>query len=114
MGRLITTGPRHIRFEGRVTGVRLGNGFLDTRSCPVNTDLDFAGLPFALCPPLLGIGIVTRPGLAPSFLTPCSLGFLLFVWLLPTIYFMGCHLGPGRPLILFLGSQSSVSQSVEC
>ena len=95
-------------------GVWLGNGFLDTRGHPVNTDLDLAGLPFTLCPPLLGIGLVTGPGLVLSLLASCPLGFLFFVWLPPMVYFMGCHFRLGHPLIFFLGSQGSVSQLIKC
>ena len=113
-GRLITTGLGHIRFEGRVMGVWLGNGFPDTCGRPVNTDLDLAGLPFTLCPPLLGISLIAGPGLAPSLLASCPLGFLFFVWLPPMVYFTRCHFRPGRPLIFLLGSWDLLSQSVKC
>ena len=76
---MIITGPGHIRFEGQGMGVWLGNGFSDTRGRPVNNNLDLARLPFALCPPLLGIGLVMGPGLAPSLLASCPFGFLFFV-----------------------------------
>ena len=95
-------------------GVWLGNRFLDIRGCPVNTDLDLAAFPFALCPPLLGIGLVAGLGLAPSLLASCPLGFLFFVWLPPMVYFTRCHFRLGGPLIFFLGSWGSVSQSVKC
>ena len=95
-------------------GVWLGNGFPDTRGRPVNTDLDLAGLPFTLCPPLLGISLIAGPGLALSLLASFPLGFPFFFCLPPTVYFTGCHFRPGCPLIFFLGSRSSVSQSVKC
>ena len=94
--------------------VWLANGFLDTRGHPINTDLDLAGFPFALCPPLLGIGLVVGLGLAPSLLADCPLGFLFLVWLPPMVYFTGCHFRPGSPFIFLLGSWGSVSQSVKC
>ena len=84
-------------------GVQLGNGFPDTHCRPVNTDLDLAGFPFALCPPLLGIGLIAGPGLAPSLLAYCPLGFLFFVRLPPMVYFMGCHFRPGGPWVFFFG-----------
>ena len=95
-------------------GVRLGNGFSDTRGRPINTDLDLAGLPFTLCPPLLGISLVVGLGLALSLLANCPLGFLFFVWLPPMVYFMGCHFRLGGPFIFLLGSWGLVSQSVKC
>ena len=114
MGLLTTTGPGHIWLERQMVGVRLGNGFLDTCSCPVNTNLDLAGLHFTLRPSLLAIGLVVRPRLTPSLLASCPLGFLFFVWLLPSIYLTGCHFRLGCPLVVFLGSRSLVTQSVKC
>ena len=95
-------------------GVWLGNGFLDTRGRPINTNLDLAGFPFTLCPPLLGIGLIVGPGLAPLLLADCPLGFLFLVWLSPMVYFTRCHFRLGSPFIFFLGSRGLVSQSVKC
>ena len=93
-------------------GIRLGNGFLDTRSRPVNADLDFPGLSLTLRPSFLGVGLVTRPGLAPTFLVPCLLGLLLLVWLPASVYLTGSHLWPGHPLV-FLRGLHLLSQSLE-
>ena len=49
-------------------GIQLGNGFLDTLCRPINTDLDFTGLPFAFCPSFLGVSLVAGPGLTPMLL----------------------------------------------
>ena len=103
MGWLITTGPGHIRFEGWGTGVWLGNGFLDTHDHPVNTDLDLARFPFALCPPLLGISLVTEPGLAPSLLASCQLGFLFFYLAAAHVLLYGASFQARAPTYFLLG-----------
>ena len=94
-------------------GIRLGNGFPDTHCRPVNTDLDFTGLPFAFCPYFLGVGLVVGPGLTPTLLVYCPLSFLFFVWLPSMVYFVGCHFRTGHPLTFFLGGRGMVSQPVK-
>ena len=107
------TGSRHIKFGRRGTGIRLGNGFLDTRCHPINTNLDFTWLPLAFCPSFLGVGLITRPGLTPTFLAYCPLSFLLFVWLPSTVYFARCHFRMGHPFTFFLGGRGMVPQPVK-
>ena len=94
-------------------GIQLGNGFLNTRCRPVNTDLDFAGLPFAFHPPLLGIGLVTGPGLTSTLLAYCLVSLLFFVWLPSTVYFTGCHFRTGCPFTFLLVGWGTVPQPVK-
>ena len=110
---LLHTGSRHIKFGGWGVGIQLGNGFLDTCCRPVNTDLDFPGLPFAFCPPPLGVGLVVGPGLTPTLLAYCLFSLLFFVWLPSTVYFMGCHFRTGRPFTFLLVGQGTVPQPVK-
>ena len=84
-------------------GIWLGNGFLDTRCRPINTNLDFTGLSLTFRLSFLGVSLIAGPGLTPTLLAYCPLSFLFFVWLLSTIYFARCHFRTGRPLTFFLG-----------
>ena len=94
-------------------GIRLGNGFPDTCCRPVNTDLDFTGLPFAFCPSFLGVSLIAELGLTLTLLAYCPLSFLFFVWLQSTVYFLGRHFRIGCPFTFFLGGQGTVSQLVK-
>ena len=94
-------------------GIRLGNGFLDTCCRPINTDLDFTGLPFAFHPSFLGVSLVAGPGLTLTLLAYCPLRFLFFVRLPSTVYLTRCHFRMGRPFTFFLGGRGMVSQPVK-
>ena len=94
-------------------GIQLGNGFLDTRRRPINTDLDFPRLPFAFCPSPLGVSLIAGLGLTPTLLAYCPLSFLFFVWLLSTVYFTGCHFRTGHPFTFLLVGQGTVPQPVK-
>ena len=94
-------------------GIRLRNGFLDTRRRPVNANLDFSRLPFAFCPSPLGVSLVAGPGLTPTLLTYSPLGFLVFVWRPSTFYLARCHFRMGCPFTFLLVGQGTVPQLVK-
>ena len=94
-------------------GIRLGNGFLDTRRRPVNTNLDFPRLPFAFYPSPLGVSLIVGLGLTPTLLAYRPLSFLFFVWLPSTVYFMGCYLRTGCPFTFLLVGWGTVPQLVK-
>ena len=94
-------------------GIQLGNGFLDTRRRPVNTDLDFPRLPFAFCPSPLGVSLVVGPGLALTLLAYRLLSILFFTWLLSTVYSTRCHLRMGCPFTVLLVGWGTVPQLVK-
>ena len=80
-------------------GICFGNGFLNTRRRPVNTDLDFGGLPFTFRSPFLRVSLVMGTGLAPSLLASSPLGLRLLVRLSTSFYLTRGHLQLGHPLV---------------
>ena len=61
---LVFANPRWVGFKRWVSQIRLGNGFLDTHSGPVNPDLYLATLALILCMAFLGLSLISRPRLA--------------------------------------------------
>ena len=95
-------GAGNIRFGRQGTGIRLGSGFLDTHCRPINSNLDFAGLPLAFRPSLLGVGLVVGPGLALTLLAHHPLG-LLFPVAVVHDQFFEVSSQDGVPIYFLLG-----------
>ena len=84
-------------------GIQLGNGFLDTRCRPVNTDLDFTGLPFAFRPSFLGVSLITGPGLTADASGLLPVEFLVLCVAAIHGLFYGVSFQDGAPIYLLLG-----------
>ena len=94
-------------------GVRLRNGFLNTRRQPIKIGLDFTWLPVTFCPTSLGVGLITGPQLTPPLLAYRTLCLWLLVRLPSTIYLPGHHLQTRREFMFLLLGWGTMPQPVK-